>query len=141
MPVFEYLPKNGTALNGSVGCGKSPQNEPLAVFMYAPQIGAAATPPAAPGIGSRELAWPTQTAVLRRGVKPTNQASVKSSVVPVLPAAGQPMCAAVPVPLWTLALRIFVASAVTPSSKTFLRCGRLSWQSNLPDWDGKQTLR
>src|SRR3954447_4780411 len=111
MPVFEYLPKNGTALNGSVGLGKSPQKLPLAVFMYAPQIGAAATPPAAPGMDSREFAWPTHTAVERRGVYPTNHASVNSSVVPVLPAAGQPMTfAAVPVPASTFSWRIFVAS-------------------------------
>src|SRR5256885_12345567 len=106
MPVLEYLPKNGTAWKGSVGCGKSPQNEPLAIFMYAPQIGAAATPPAAPGIDSRELAWPTQTALVSRGVNPTNHASVKSSVVPVLPAAGQPMFARVPVPAWMFSRRI-----------------------------------
>ena len=36
---------------------------------------------------------PTQTAVARRGVKPTNQASMFLSVVPVLPPAGQPICA------------------------------------------------
>jgi hypothetical protein len=36
--------------------------------------------------------------VLSDGVKPPNQASVKSFVVPVLPAAGQPIWAAVPVP-------------------------------------------
>jgi len=34
-------------------------------------------------------------------VKPTNQASVFRSVVPVLPPAGQPMFAFVPVPPWT----------------------------------------
>ncbi len=43
-------------------------------------------------------------------MKPTNHASVFSSVVPVLPAAGQPICAPVPVPLFMFASRIFVAS-------------------------------
>src|SRR5204862_1613924 len=33
---------------------------------------------------------PTQTVVTRSGVKPENQASVKSCVVPVLPAIGWP---------------------------------------------------
>ena len=42
-------------------------------------------------------------------MKPTNQASVKLSVVPVLPAAGQPMFAAVPVPSWMFFCRICVA--------------------------------
>jgi len=43
-------------------------------------------------------------------VKPTNQASMFLSVVPVLPPAGQPMFALVPVPSWMFCLRIFVAS-------------------------------
>ena len=43
-------------------------------------------------------------------MKPTNQASVKWSVVPVLPPAGQPMFACVPVPAWMFSSRIFVAS-------------------------------
>src|SRR6059058_3721389 len=59
--------------------------------MYSPQYGAAATAPWPPGIDSRELAWPTQKAVEIFGVKPTNHASVKLSVVPVLPPAGQPI--------------------------------------------------
>ena len=53
---------------------------------------------------------PTQTAVDRRGVKPTNQASMFLSVVPVLPPAGQPIAACVPVPPWMFCSRIFVAS-------------------------------
>ena len=48
-PVREYLPKNGWAENGTFGLGKSPQNLPLADFMYAPQIGAAIAPPCALG--------------------------------------------------------------------------------------------
>ena len=36
------------------------------------------------------LSKPTQTVVTRSGVKPENQASVKSCVVPVLPAIGRP---------------------------------------------------
>ena len=41
--------------------------------------------------------FPYQTAVDRVGVYPTNQALPKLSVVPVLPAAGRPMLAPVPV--------------------------------------------
>ena len=92
--------------------GKSPQNLPLADFMYAPQIGAAIAPPWAlgpSGYGILRVADPDRAST-RRGVKPTNQASVKLSVVPVLPAAGQPILARVPVPLWTFCSRICVAS-------------------------------
>src|SRR3954471_23014791 len=67
---------------------------------------------------------PTQTAVDSRGVKPTNQASMFLSVVPVLPPDGQPMLACVPVPLWMFCWRILVASYVTPSEKAFTRCTR-----------------
>src|SRR3954454_21386034 len=88
-------------------------------------------PPATPGIGTREFAWPTQVEVDRRGVKPTNHASLNSSVVPVLPAAGQPMFAFVPVPAWMFLRRISVASAVTPSSKARVRWG-LERSSHLP---------
>ena len=111
-PVREYLPKNGAATNGVLGCGKSPQYLPWAVFMYAPQIGAGTAPPGRAGAERmrRSFAWPTQTAVARRGVKPTNQASVKSSTVPVLPAAGQPICAAVPGARLDVLSRILVAS-------------------------------
>src|SRR3954465_12292896 len=116
MPVVAYFPKNGEDWNGGVGCGKSPQNLPFAVFMYAPQIGAATTPPAEPPPSvRRSSACPTHTAVERWGVKPTNQAAVKSSPVPVLPAAGQPICARVPVPPVTFCSRIFVTTDVTPS--------------------------
>ena len=54
-------------------------------------------------------------------MKPTNHASVNSSVVPVLPAAGQSMFAVVPVPSVMFCLRISVALAVTPSSKALVR--------------------
>ena len=58
------------------------------------------------------------------GVKPTNHASLNESVVPVLPPAGQPMLAAVPVPLWMFSWRIRVASAVTPSENALVRLTR-----------------
>ena len=41
-------------------------------------------------IGMLPLGLPTQTAVLIRGVYPTNQALARFSAVPVFPAAGQP---------------------------------------------------
>ena len=55
-------------------------------------------------------------------------------MVPVLPAAGQPMFAFVPVPPWMFFTRIRVASAVTQSSKafvrrTFQRAGSSEWPS------------
>ena len=65
-------------------------------------------------------------------MKPTNQASVLLSVVPVLPAAGHPIAACVPVPPWMFCSRISLASAATPSVKmrTFLTRKRLG--SSLP---------
>ena len=41
---------------------------------------------------------PTHVEVASRGEKPTNQASLFSSVVPVLPPTGQPVFARPPVP-------------------------------------------
>ena len=49
-------------------------------------------------IAMRASGCPTQTAVESWGMKPQNQASLQSSVVPVLPAAGRSSWAAVPVP-------------------------------------------
>ena len=43
--VLEYSPKNGDELNGTLGCGKSPQKPPMTDFMYAPQIAAGNVPP------------------------------------------------------------------------------------------------
>src|SRR4051794_31092854 len=92
--------------------------------MYWPQSFAGIVPPATPGMGTRDFAWPSHTAVVRCGVKPTNHASVKLSVVPVLPATGQPpCCAAVPVPRWTFCLRMSIAFVVTASEKTLVRLG------------------
>src|SRR3954469_6510691 len=105
--MLAYLPKNGCDTKGTFGLGKSPQNLPCADFMYAPQIGAAIAPPCALGpSGYGSFGCPTQTDVTSRGVKPTNHASVKLSTVPVLPAAGQPIWARVPVPPWTFCSRI-----------------------------------
>ena len=56
------------------------------------------------------LGKPTHTAVDSLGVKPTNQASMLWSVVPVLPPCGQPIWARPPVPPATFCSRIFVAS-------------------------------
>jgi hypothetical protein len=77
----------------SAGTGKSRRGSPsVARRMNSAQIGAAARPPVIPRpCGSRRLAprsKPTHTEALRVGVNPVNQASLKSSVVPVLPAAG-----------------------------------------------------
>src|SRR3954467_2668748 len=89
-------------------------------------------------ISTREVGEAPQTAVDICGVYPTNQASAKLSVVPVLPAAGQPMFAAVPVPAWTFFSRIFVTVYATPSGITRLRFG-LPRSADLPS--GNTTLR
>src|SRR6201989_117972 len=107
--------------------------------MYWPHSFAGMVPPATPGIGARDVAWPSQTDVARCGVKPTNQASVKLSVVPVLPAAGQPICVAFgkPVSALTFCSRIFVASAVTPSENARCLRGRArvsTWWGGTVPW-------
>ena len=57
---------------------------------------------------------PTQTALTRSGVYPTNQASRHSLAVPVLPATGRsPSPAAVPVPRWTTWVRMPVTPRAT----------------------------
>ena len=84
------------------------------------------------------LSKPTHTAVSNSGVKPMNHASRWSLVVPVLPAAGHPSCALVPVPRCTLASIALRASAAWPSVKTFLRSGRPILVSTRPP--GNTTL-
>ena len=64
-------------------------------------------------------------------MKPTNQASLKSSVVPVLPAAGQPMFACVPVPLLDVRLEDLGDLEATASENTRCRFG-LPRFSDLP---------
>src|SRR5437764_6514323 len=88
-------------------------------------------------ISMRAFGYPTQTAVDIRGVYPTNHASAKLSVVPVLPAAGQPMFADVPVPAWMFFSSTLVTVYATPSEKTRLRLG-LPRSSDLPS--GKTTF-
>src|SRR3954465_12607505 len=86
---------------------------------------------------------PTHTAVESFGVKPTNHASVLLSVVPVLPPAGQPIWARVPVPAIMFCWRISVALAVTPSEKTLVRRTRKRFGSDLPSstWPAGKTIR
>ncbi len=52
--------------------------------------------------------------------------------MPVLPATGQPICAAVPVPRCALASIALIASFVWPSVKIFLRFGSPSEVSTRP---------
>ena len=59
-------------------------------------------------------------------------------MVPVLPAIGQPICAAVPVPRCALASIALTASDVCPSVKTLIRRGLPSDLSTLPS--GKTTF-
>ena len=87
------------------------------------QMLAGRLPPVIPGI-ARGIGYPTQTAVTYLGVYPTNHASLKSFVVPVLPATGTfGRFAAVPVPPRTFARRMLVTSAATPSEITFVSFG------------------
>src|SRR6185436_11046779 len=69
-------------------------------------------------IGIFAFGYPTQTTVDAFVVMPANQASPKSSVVPVLPPAGKPGLAPVPVPAWTFILRMRATWYATPSEKT-----------------------
>src|SRR5690606_629441 len=59
-----------------------------AVFMISTQIGRARVDPYPPWIVRLGVSRPTQTAHVTDDVKPANQASLKSLVVPVLPAQG-----------------------------------------------------
>ena len=60
-----------------------------------------------------ELSLPTHTPQTRSAVKPTNQASWKSWVVPVLPALGRSSSrAALPVPLVTVSTISLVMAAL-----------------------------
>ena len=65
-------------------------------------------------------------------MKPTNQASVLLSVVPVLPAAGQPMVACAAGAARMFCSRISVAFAATPSAKIRVRLTRKRLGSYLP---------
>ena len=68
----------------------------LTDFMKFVQMGAAPLPPVIWALVRLSMSWrrswrlskPTQTLVTKLGVKPVNQASVLSLVVPVLPAVG-----------------------------------------------------
>ena len=67
------------------------------------QMSAGNVPPATAipctfSIGICACGYPTQTIVWSCGVNPQNHASAWLSVVPVLPAAGRPICAPTPVP-------------------------------------------
>src|SRR3546814_3898997 len=70
--------------------------------MTRPQSCAGSEPPVTLFIGV-ESSLPNQTPVTSSAVKPMNQASRKSWLVPVLPAAARPGCAALPVPQTTAA--------------------------------------
>src|SRR6266498_1476944 len=111
---------------GGGGFGKLLTGSPdAALTMKSCQMGAARLPPKAgrppslanPSIGISFFgyAYPTHTPVVSWGMYPMNQASLWSWAVPVLPAWGRPMLAAVPVPC-----------ATTPSSND------VTWFATLP---------
>src|SRR5688572_19832978 len=71
------------------GTGKlRPGASPSASAKKSRAIGAAVTPPCSRGPRVRGLSKPTHTATTRSGVRPMNQVSSTSLVVPVLPAIG-----------------------------------------------------
>src|SRR3546814_13805814 len=65
-----------------------------------------------------ESSLPNQTPVTSSAVKPMNQASRKSWLVPVLPAAARPGCAALPVPQTT------AAAIMLPIDRTSVGLGK-----------------
>ena len=77
-----------TMLPGGVNSGRSLRS-PIHAFMTSSHTGSAAAAPLSPGPSVFFLSWPIQTPIVTSGSKPTNHASVKSSVVPVFPATGQ----------------------------------------------------
>ena len=85
--------------------------------------------PLMPSNGRGLSASPIQMAVDSAGVYPTNQASLHSWAVPVLPAAGRPMSAARPVPLVMTPRRTAVTLSETISLSTRDSCG-LVWSSS-----------
>ena len=79
--------------------------------MNSSQIGRAVVPPVASLPMVLKSSRPDPHAAEEVGVKPTNQLSLKSFEVPVLPAAGRPSSFAFwPVPFWTT---FFIRSTMT----------------------------
>ena len=124
------MPLKAFGLNFSLGALNLPQKPRAADFMYSPQICAGYVPPStlAPWkirpIEMLPFGKPTQVEVARRGEKPTNHASVLSSVVPVLPPTGQPVFARPPVPGWLMfSARILTTSYIAAASNAFTRIG------------------
>src|SRR6516162_4336732 len=80
-------PESQLAIVTPGGAGKVSTGRPFsATAMKSCQIGPATAAPVSLSPSVAGLSKPTQTVVTRSGVKPENQASVKSCVVPVLPA-------------------------------------------------------
>jgi hypothetical protein len=107
----------------------------MAARMMRPHTGAAIRPPEPSSVMVRGRSKPIHTAPSRRGVKPTNHASVAPLVVPVFPAAGMPepsaARAAEPVPR-SITLRIMLVTRnATPRSITRRRRTRAR-QTTLP---------
>ena len=78
-----------------MGCGDRHEVLPDAAGIVPPKTGHT---PSTHSIGISPCGYPIQTHVASSGVYPQNHASTYSCAVPVLPAAGRPMLAAVPVP-------------------------------------------
>ncbi len=103
-----------------VGIGQGSEEAPPQRASIAPKIGAARPPPPAPGVIVRGRSKPSQTPATRFGAIPTNQTSVLSSVVPVLPASwtlsGTLRRTALPVPRSTASRIIWSATYATAES-------------------------
>jgi hypothetical protein len=111
-PELLHMPTPETMPSGTL---KSRAAVPAsACFMNEPHISAAFPLPTTPYpeyLISLRASSPIQTAATMSGVKPTNQASVLLSAVPVFPAAGLPIFARLPVPSAEL-MTPFIMSAM-----------------------------
>jgi hypothetical protein len=81
-------------------------------------MGAANPPPVAPPPRGLLSSLPIQTAAANWGTYPTNQTSRSEEVVPVLPAAGRPIWAAVPVPPLITPCNTLLREAAAQESST-----------------------
>src|SRR3954469_20638945 len=93
----------------------------------------AGTPPPVAFFIGAELSLPIQTPQTRSAVKPTNQASWKSWVVPVLPALGRSSSrAALPVPVVTVSIITLVMAALSAGDITAALSAARRRYSNRP---------
>src|ERR671919_1982817 len=135
-----------TVTDSSVGSRKSRNGiRSVTALMKACQICAGNEPPVTREmrtVGYTIEIWPlgkpTHTAPDSWGMNPANHASRHSCAVPVLPAAGRPMFAAVPVPYRITLRMIWVACQATQEFRT---CFGLGFASNNTSPSGSSIRR